>query len=322
MIYINDKDIKEVNPDWEENIKIIEASVRCLAINDYVQPVKPYLRYRDLKNRIIAMPAFLGGDINMAGIKWIASFPDNYKAGLPRAHCVVILNNSDTGEPVGIINSATISTIRTASVSGYVLKKYLEKKGKADLKVGIVGFGPIGQYHLKMCSAILGKRCSKIMLNDLKGINSEIIDNEVKDLVEVVDSWEKVYDESDVFITCTVSKDRYIDRKPKNGSLHINVSLRDYKTSVYPWFKDAIIVDDWEEICRENTDIENFHFENGLNRDDVGTLKDLLKVDWINSFEESQAVMFNPMGMAIFDIAIAQYHMKHLELENKVRVLA
>jgi 2,3-diaminopropionate biosynthesis protein SbnB len=321
MIYINDKDVKQVSLDWFKNVEVIEESVKCLTQNEYSQPVKPYLRYRDLKNRIIAMPAYVGGAINIAGLKWIASFPDNIKNGLPRAHCVVILNNADTGEPVGILNSGSISAIRTASVSGFVLKKYLEKSNRNDLTLGIVGFGPIGQYHLSMCSSLMNKRCSKIVLYDLNEVNKLLLPENVRDQVEVVNSWEQVYDQSDIFITCTVSKDRYIDRKPKLGSLHLNVSLRDYKASVYPWFKAAIIVDDWEEICRENTDIEMFHLEMGLKKDNVATIKDLLDPNLIKSFSDNQPIMFNPMGMAIFDIAIAQYYVQRIKNEHKVNIL-
>lgn len=46
------------------------------------------------------MPAFVGGEINASGIKWIASFPDNIHKGKKRANCVVILNSVQTGEPI------------------------------------------------------------------------------------------------------------------------------------------------------------------------------------------------------------------------------
>jgi 2,3-diaminopropionate biosynthesis protein SbnB len=321
MIYISDSDLKQISIDWFRSIEVIEEAVKCLANNEYSQPVKPYLRYRDLKNRIIAMPAFIGGNINMSGIKWISSFPDNIKKGLPRAHCVVILNNADTGEPVGIINSGIISSIRTASVSGFVIKSYLKKVRSGGLTVGIIGFGPIGRHHLSMCSFILGDQCSKIILYDLNGVDITQIDPAIRDRVEVVDRWEKAYDESDIFITCTVSKERYIDRRPKPRSLHLNVSLRDYKADVYKWFEGALIVDDWEEVCRENTDVELFHLEKGLDRDQVMTIKDLLNRDWGRSFDDGQAIMFNPMGMAIFDIAIAVYYLRRMESENKICVL-
>ena len=43
--------------------------------------------------RINAMPGYIGGDYNMAGIKWIGSGPMNYKKGLPRASVTVVLND-------------------------------------------------------------------------------------------------------------------------------------------------------------------------------------------------------------------------------------
>jgi len=126
MLYLNEKDLTKIGYNWNATIDNIEQAVHCLHNKDFVQPVKPYLRYRDLTNRIIALIAFVGGKINLAGIKWIASFPDNINHGLPRAHSVVILNNADTGAPVGIINTALLSIIRTASVSGLMIRYFLK----------------------------------------------------------------------------------------------------------------------------------------------------------------------------------------------------
>ncbi|ELR72280.1 Ornithine cyclodeaminase [Fulvivirga imtechensis AK7] len=321
MIYISDKDIKQMDLNWSENINIIEESVKCMKEDEYSQPVKPYLRYRNLKNRIIAMPAFIGGNINRSGIKWISSFPDNINNGKPRAHCVVILNDADTGEPVGILNSSAISSIRTASVSGFVLKQYLSRRRRDNITLGIVGFGPIGQYHLSMCAHILAETCNKVLLHDIKGVDVDKIPREIKDKVEIVDSWEKAYNSSDVFITCTVSSDRYINKQPKPGSLHLNVSLRDYKAETFHWFKEAMTVDDWDEVCRENTDIQQFYLEQGLRQEGVRSILDWLDVDWISSLSESQAIMFNPMGMAIFDIAMSQHYCIKAQHNNSCLIL-
>src|SRR5580658_4185064 len=113
MKLLDESGIRAIGTDWNKTVDIIQEAVRCLEVNDFSQPVKPYLRYRNRKNRIIAMPAFVGGRINKAGIKWIASFPDNIHKGFPRAHSVVILNDADTGEPVCIICTPLLSIIRT-----------------------------------------------------------------------------------------------------------------------------------------------------------------------------------------------------------------
>jgi ornithine cyclodeaminase len=252
------------------------------------------------------MPAFVGGNINMAGTKWIASFPGNIEKGIPRAHSVVILNNADTGEPLGIINTPLLSIIRTASVTGIVIKYYAQARSLSNLRVGITGFGPIGQYHLKMCTALLGDKIDKISLYDIRSIDASLI-KEYKN-VEIVNSWQDAYGNADIFITCTVSDAPYIDKPPKPGSLHLNVSLRDYKTSVFDWFKDAIIVDEWEEVCREKTDIEMLHIEKGLNKEGTKSIIDVVKERCIENIPADYPVMFNPMGMAVFDIAVGSYY--------------
>src|ERR1700722_5648067 len=153
MLFLNEKSINDSGIDWNRTIAVIENALSCMRNDDYAQPVKPYLRYRDTRNRIIAMPAFVGGEFNMAGEKWVASFPDNVRKGKPRAHSVVILNDADTGEPRAIICTALLSIIRTASVSGMVIRKFMECRfqDKKKVNIGISGFGPIGKYHLKMC---------------------------------------------------------------------------------------------------------------------------------------------------------------------------
>ena len=53
MIYLNEENLKQIGINWNETIEVIEDAVMCLNNKDFSQPIKPYLRYRDLKNRII-----------------------------------------------------------------------------------------------------------------------------------------------------------------------------------------------------------------------------------------------------------------------------
>lgn len=307
MLYLNRDDLLKIGVSWEEAIETIKDATELLASGDFSQPVKPYLRYGNPDNRIIAMPAFIGGELDSAGIKWIASYPDNIHKGVPRAHSVTVLNNTGSGEPEVIINSALISVIRTAAVSGFVLKEYRDNfLRKKKVRVGICGYGPIGQYHLRMCHSILGDSIENITLYDLKGVDVKEFASYQGVNISVTDSWEKAYADADIFITCTVSSAPYIDLKPKEGSLQLNVSLRDYKSSYLQYVKEGIIVDNWEEICRENTDIENMVKDQGLTEDSVFTVADLLCDNFFNEFNEDAVFMFNPMGMAIYDMAIAK----------------
>lgn len=316
MLYLDEGNIKEIGINWDKTISVIEDTVKCLYGKDTAQPIKPYLRYKDAKNRIIAMPAYVGGKINKAGIKWIASFPDNIYRNIPRAHSVTILNEADSGIPLSIINTAMLSIIRTASVSGLLIQYYKKYREIENTTIGIIGWGPIGQYHLDMCLDQLGDSISRIFIYDLKSINISNLSNENQRKVVVTDNWKEVFENSNIFITCTASKDRYIDIKPVEGSLLLNVSLRDYKKEIFPFIKNSIIVDDWEEVCRENTDIEMFHRECGLNESSITSIMEIVCEDKIKYFSSDIPIMFNPMGMAIFDIAIASYYFDIAMKEN------
>lgn len=314
MIYLNEKDLLNIGVEWDALVGEIKKAVECLDKKDFSQPIKPYLRYRNLKNRIISMPAFVGGEIDMAGIKWIASFPDNIYENIPRAHSVVILNEANTGIPVGIVNTATLSMIRTASVSGLMIKKYMEVRDKSKIKLGIIGWGPIGQHHLKMCASILGDKIESVRLFDKRPIiRKEDITWMEQEKIEIVDSWQEAYKDADIFMTCTVSDMPYIDLPPKQGSLQLNVSLRDYKDEYVKYVRNAIIVDDWEEVCREKTDIEMMNRYQGLKEEECYTIQQAVCHNIMEDIEPNQAIMFNPMGMSVFDITIGAYYLRQAQ---------
>lgn len=310
MKYLNENDLHRMGIPWQELLNVVEECTLLLADKDYAQPVKPYLRYHDLRNRIIAMPAFVGGNIQSAGIKWIASFPGNLIKQLPRAHAVVVLNDATTGQPLAFINTALLSGIRTAAVTGFAIRQYLrgDLHPQQRLCFGIIGFGPIGQLHLRMLLEHFGDAISDIFLYDLRGISPADIApyQGFFAQVHIAGGWEEVFSNADIFITCTVSANRYINRMPEKGKLYLNVSLRDFEPA-FLQAVDVMVVDDWEEVCRENTDIEVAMKQGYVSEAGVLSIAQITG-DSRFSRQSEHSVMFNPMGMAIFDIAVARFY--------------
>lgn len=306
MLYINEETILTVGINWFDAIDAIVKAADALGKKSFSQPVKPYLRYKNPKNRIIAMPAYIGGDFEVAGIKWISSFPDNIHNGIKRAHSVIILNEESTGRPISVINTPIVSGIRTAAVTGALIREVFSvNPPEKKLNFGIIGFGPIGQLHLQMVMSLFGDYINKVRIYDLRPVKQDAIPVDVASKVEVAQSWEEVYDQSDVFMTCTVSPSPYIDKAPPKGSLQLNVSLRDYQPEIMHHI-DRMVVDNWEEICRENTDVENMHLKLGLQKEDTIDISQALVGEGLKDLRRDQTLMFNPMGMAVFDMAIGK----------------
>ena len=62
-----------------------------------------------------------------------------------------------------VFNSAKISALRTASVSGTIIEEFIKKRGK-HLKVGIIGWGPIGQCHFRLIDEMFSDYIDNIYL--------------------------------------------------------------------------------------------------------------------------------------------------------------
>ena len=70
----------------KEIVELVEATYRLHGAGDSVNPPSYFLRFPDRpSSRIIALPASIGGDVCVDGVKWISSFPENVAAGIPRA---------------------------------------------------------------------------------------------------------------------------------------------------------------------------------------------------------------------------------------------
>ena len=240
----------------------------------------------------------MGGNIDICGIKWIASFPDNINRNIRRASCVTVINSTETGEPLCIINSSELSIYRTASVSGMILKKYFSNNFVEKVTVGIIGYGPIGKKHEEMCYSLFEDRIKRIYLYDLKNIN------EYNEKSCVCDSWEEIYEQSDILITCTTANVPYLKRSPRKRKLTLNVSLRDFDINYIDAADTIFLIDDWNEVNRENTNIEGLYRCGKIQPKDCIDIYDYLHEEIILN---DKALFFNPMGLAIFDVTVGKY---------------
>lgn len=122
--------------------------------------------------RFMAMPAYLGGDYQMAGCKWYGSNVENKKQGLPRSILMFTLNDKDTGAPLAIMSANLLSAYRTGAIPG-VGARYLARE---DAKVvGIVGPGPMNRTSLESFVAVRpGIDTVKVAGRSQEGVDSFI----------------------------------------------------------------------------------------------------------------------------------------------------
>ena len=159
--------------------------------------------------RFMAMPAYLGGKYQMAGMKWYGSNVDNKKKGLPRSILMMMLNDKDTGAPLALMSANLVSAYRTGGIPG-VGAKYLAKK---DAKVvSIIGPGVMGKTSLAAFVSV----CPQVDTVKIKGRSQRSLDAFVKFVkeelpqiknIEVCDTVEEAVRDSDIISFTTTVRD-------------------------------------------------------------------------------------------------------------------
>lgn len=104
------------------------------------EPEFPNMPKNGPDRRFMAMPAYVGGKFDVAGMKWYGSNVENRKKGLPRSILMSMLNDKETGAPLALMSANLLSAYRTAAIPGVGVKNLALKDAKV---LGIVGPGVI-----------------------------------------------------------------------------------------------------------------------------------------------------------------------------------
>ena len=228
FLYLSEPDmIKAGVKDMKQCVEVMEDMLVTLYKGDYVMggenhnshgcmitfpddPKFPGMPKNADDRRFMAMPAYLGGSSQMAGMKWSGSNVDNKKKGLPRSILMMMLNDKDTGAPLALMSANLVSAYRTGGIPG-VGAKYLARK---DSKiVSIIGPGVMGKTSLAAFVAV----CPNLDTVKIKGRSQKSLDSFVKFVkeelpqiknIEICDSVEEAVKDSDIIsFTTTVRND-------------------------------------------------------------------------------------------------------------------
>jgi ornithine cyclodeaminase len=290
-------------------VELVEATYRLHGAGDSVNPPSYFLRFPDRpSSRIIALPASIGGQVRVDGLKWISSFPDNVSHGIPRASAVLILNDHDTGYPFACLESSIISATRTAA-SAAAAARWLTRDRPRPARIGFFGVGLIARY-IHTFLARTGWSFDEIGVHDLSaesaaGYRGYLEQSGSAGRITVHDSAEELIRASDIVVFATVagrphvSEPGWFDHHP----VVLHVSLRDLAPEIL--LDSTNIVDDVEHCLKADT---SPHLAEQLtgNRDFLlGTLDDVM-ADRV-TVPADRTVVFSPFGLGVLDLAVGKY---------------
>ena len=149
LLYLDRACVRRLLPTVEEQVDRLAGVYRAMAHDRVENPPKLGVHPRP-SAFIHAMPAHLA-DEDVTAVKWVSAYPGNPARGLPYISGLIVLNDSDTGLPVAVMDASEITAVRTAAASG-VSVRHLAHPGWR--RAAILGYGEQGREHAKMLRAL------------------------------------------------------------------------------------------------------------------------------------------------------------------------
>jgi ornithine cyclodeaminase len=292
-----------------EIIAAVEAAYKVHSAGDSSLPNSLFLRFpNDERNRIIALPAFLGQDFNIAGVKWVSSFPGNLDKGLNRASAVIIMNSAETGRAEVIMEGSLISAKRTAASAALAARCI--HVGSAPETIGILGCGPIN-FEVTRFLSVVFPQIDRLLVFDVDESRARQFKENCAELngglrVEVAAESRQVFQDSNVVSLATTALYPHIfdvSTCPA-GSTILHVSLRDFSPEVILSVDN--VVDHTDHVCRAQTSV---HLAEQLagNRDFIRcTLADIANGVAASKSSHDAVTIFSPFGLGVLDIAVGK----------------
>jgi 2,3-diaminopropionate biosynthesis protein SbnB len=286
-----------------------------------VNPNSYFLRFPENPGaRIIALPAYLGGDYGIAGIKWIASFPENVHRNIPRASAVLLLNDYETGYPFACLEAAQISAARTAA-SAVLGAEYLVG-GRAAQKIAVVGSGVIARNIVEFFAAQRW-RIGEFIVFDKTAEYANLLSNHIRSSVGVPAdpsvSLEAAIRDADVVVLATTAAEPHITDPNAfaSGQVVLNISLRDIAPGVIATAHN--VLDDVDHCLTANTSPHLAEQATGNRGFIDGTLAQLI----LGEIEigSDRPKIFSPFGLGVLDLAVGMFvHGQALERRRAVSI--
>lgn len=275
--------------------------------------------------RFMAMPAYLGGKYQMAGMKWYGSNCENKASGLPRSILMMMLNDKDTGAPLALMSANLVSCYRTGAIPG-VGAKYLARKDSET--VTIIGPGVMGRTCLLAFLSVRPKITTvKVKGRGQRSLHAfeEFVKKECPQIQQVIvcDSMEEAVKDSDIICVTSTAPVKEIDFPyiaedwVKKGALICLPSaarfdddflinrckkvVDNYK--LYEAWAEEFPYPSYEMVQIIGSKFTDYLHEGRIQREDIVDIADIINKKHPGRESDDEIIVYSVGGMPVEDIA-------------------
>lgn len=309
-LILNQTDVEKLLP-MEECITLMEETFRALHRGDAAMPLRSVLWNREKSGALGLMPAWLGLDTSMLGVKAVTFFPGNRESGLDSHQGAILLFEAAHGRLLAICDATAVTAIRTAAVSA-LATKILAREDAGDL--AIFGSGTQARTHLEAIMCV--RKLRRVRVWSRTANNAELFARRESAsrgiAVERAATAREAASGADILCTVTSSTDPFLRQEWVGPGAHINAAgasiptMRELDAALvarshfFGDWRDATLVQAGDFVlARDEGKVADVHL--------AGDLADLVAGRVAGRRSREEVTVFKSLGLAAEDIACAGF---------------
>ena len=245
-------EVQSVLPPMPAIMEVVEEGLRAHGRRDVVLPPKSHIHLDDRYNGHFNVLVGWSGPVDMAGVKVVGDYVDNYRHGLPSEVALLTLFDPRIGIPKAIMDATDITTHRTGAVTGIGARHLARKESK------VVGhLGARGTAFSNIESLAQDFDLEEVRITSKRPETREKLAEEIRTRLSLnavaCDGAEETVRDADIVVEAT--------RLEKPAVLVEDAWLKpDCLLVTYGWVMatdpatvrhaSKVVVDDWEQCCK------------------------------------------------------------------------
>lgn len=252
FLFLDRQTVKSLLPDTRALLEIVEGGLAAHGRREVVLPPKSHLVLDDRFNGHFNILTGYVAPADMAGVKVIGDYVDNYRHGLPSEIALLTLYDPRTGAPRALLDATVLTWLRTGAVTGIGARHLARTDSRI---VGHVGARGTAFGNLQALASLFDLQEIRIASNRRE--TREALAREVEEKLQVrarpVDTVEAACRDADIVVEATRLERPQIlieDAWLKPGSLLVTYGWVMAVDPATVTTVDKRVVDDWEQ-CRK-----------------------------------------------------------------------
>jgi alanine dehydrogenase len=308
ITYLSGPDVARLNISDAEILDAVEGALEAQGTGRVI--IEPRVH-------LVPDPAFNGhfnvlrgyvAPLNLAGVKIVGDYVENYKLGLPSEMALLNLFDPRTGMPVAIMDATAITDMRTGALTA-LGAKYLARSNSKVL--GHVGARGTSYWNIRLLDGLFD--FTEIRIHSRRKKSREAfaarLEGDLKKKITVTDNWQDCLMGADIMVEASRLDARAEHFKRdfvEEGALVIPYGTVSALELSLPAIMDKIVVDDLGQFRAGKFGALRPHIDQGL-LSEAGVHAELAEIvvgRKPGRESEEERILFWHRGLSLSDIAL------------------